>query len=169
MVPEQLDEHSGSGLTPPLRPTKLNARPPLFPRSSTLILSGSGIASLLPSTLVSQAEALLENHRLEDAADLADQSQRKLLASRGGMDEDLAEEVRYVYQRVGFRCLEETLFEDAGRHLLSGELDPRLLVRFFPDLSGNLLKATPVIDIFAGVAAHLPKEKSVEEIGKYLL
>lgn len=132
------------------------------------MLSSNSISALLPSTLISQAEALLESHRLEDAADLADQNQRKLLASRGGTDEDLSEEVRYVYQRIGFRCLEETLFEDAGRHLLAGELDPRILVRYFPDLRGDLLKATPVIDMFAGVAEHLPKEDSIEEIGKQL-
>lgn len=76
------------------------------------------------------------------------------------------EEVRYVYQRVGFQCLSDTLFEDAGKHLFAGELDPRFLVRYFPDLYGNLFKPNDTLPLFAGVAEQLPPESSIEDIGE---
>ncbi|KAL5523259.1 hypothetical protein ACEPAF_1526 [Sanghuangporus sanghuang] len=144
-------------------PSKSPARPPLFPRCNALVLSDNSIQALLPSTLISQAESLLESHRIDDAADLADQNQRKLLGTGPG-DEDLTEEIRYVYQRVGFQCLSETLFEDAGRHLLAGETDPRLLVRYFPDLRGNVLRTASPVDVYTGIAEHLPQESSIDEI-----
>lgn len=52
-----------------------------FPRSTILVISNNSIHSLIPSTLISQAESLLESHRLQDVLDLADQHQRQLLGS----------------------------------------------------------------------------------------
>ncbi|EJC97726.1 uncharacterized protein FOMMEDRAFT_162532 [Fomitiporia mediterranea MF3/22] len=146
-----------------LPPSKSSSRPPLFPRSNVLVLSENSIQALLPSTLISQAEALLESHRIDDVVDLADQSQRKMLGSNTS-DDELADELRYVYQRIGFLCLSETLFEDAGRHLLAGETDPRLLVRYFPDLRGNVLNTALDVDVYAGIAEHLPRAASIDEI-----
>lgn len=79
-----------------------------------------------------------------------------------------AEELRYVYQRIGFQCFTETLFEDAGKHLFNGELDPRLLVSYYPELRGSLFTADDVMDVFAGVAEHMPQEHSVDDISESL-
>ena len=79
-----------------------------------------------------------------------------------------AEELRYVYQRIGFQCFTETLFEDAGKHLFNGELDPRLLVSYYPGLRGSLFTADDVMDVFAGVAEHMPQENSVDDISESL-
>lgn len=54
---------------------------PTFPRSSVLVIGHDSIQSLVPSTLVSQLESLLEGHRLEDAFNLADQRRKKLQES----------------------------------------------------------------------------------------
>lgn len=51
---------------------------PTFPRSSVLVLGPNSIQSLVPSTLISQLDSLLESHRLEDAFNLADQRRKKL-------------------------------------------------------------------------------------------
>ncbi|KAF8958169.1 hypothetical protein BDZ97DRAFT_1842909 [Flammula alnicola] len=136
---------------------------PIFPRSSVLVLGPNSIQSLVPSTLISQAESLLESHRLEDAYNLADQRRKKLEESIN-IDEDEAEELRYVYQRIGFQCFTETLFEDAGKHLFNGELDPRLLISYYPSLRGSLFSADDAIDVFAGVTEHMPMEGSVDDI-----
>lgn len=48
-----------------------------FPKSGILLL-GNSVQSLVPSTLISQAESLLDSHRIEEAVDLADQQRRKL-------------------------------------------------------------------------------------------
>lgn len=71
-----------------------------------------------------------------------------------------------MYQRIGFQCFTETLFEDAGKHLFNGELDPRLLVSYFPELRGGLFTADDVMDVFAGVAEHMPQENSVDDISE---
>ncbi|PPQ74920.1 hypothetical protein CVT26_011356 [Gymnopilus dilepis] len=138
-------------------------RPPVFPRSSILVLGSNSIQSLVPSTIISQLESLLESHRLEDAYNLADQRRKKLEESLE-VDEDEAEELRYVYQRIGFECFAETLFEDAGKHLFNGEVDPRLLISYYPDLRGSLFTEEETMDVFSGVAEHMPMEASVDDI-----
>jgi hypothetical protein len=64
-----------------------------FPRSHLLILGPNSIKSLLPVTPISQAEALLENHRIEDVIQLADE-QRKKVQSRLVVDPN---EVRFYF------------------------------------------------------------------------
>lgn len=51
-----------------------------FPRSGVLILAPNAVQSLLPSTLISQAESLLDGHRIQDAMALADQQRKKIEA-----------------------------------------------------------------------------------------
>ncbi|KAF7363500.1 hypothetical protein MSAN_01006200 [Mycena sanguinolenta] len=133
-----------------------------FPKSGILLL-GDSVQSLVPSTLISQAESLLASHRIEEAVDLADQQRRKL---QGNVivDEDEAEELRYVYQRIGFQCFTETLFEDAGKNLFNGDLDPTVLVSYYPDLRGSLFNAADTMDVYAGVAECMPREASVDDI-----
>ncbi|KAJ7063354.1 hypothetical protein C8F01DRAFT_984930 [Mycena amicta] len=133
-----------------------------FPKSGTLLL-GSSVESLVPSTLISQAESLLESHRIEDAVDLADQ-QRKKLQTNATIYEDETDELHYVYQRIGFQCFTETLFEDAGKNLFNGALDPRILVSYFPELRGSLFTAEDQLDVYAGVAERMPTEASVDAI-----
>ncbi|KAJ7109430.1 hypothetical protein C8R44DRAFT_802494 [Mycena epipterygia] len=133
-----------------------------FPKSGILLL-GNSVQSLVPSTLISQAESLLDSHRIEEAVDLADQ-QRKKLQGNVTVDEDEADELRYVYQRIGFQCFTETLFEDAGKNLFNGDLEPRVLVSYYPELRGSLFDATDTMDVYAGVAERMPSEASVDEI-----
>ncbi len=75
-----------------------------------------------------------------------------------------AEELAYIYQRVGFRCLLETRFEDAGFCLFQGELDPRILISYFPDLRGTLLDVHPTLDVFTGVAESMPPYDSIDDL-----
>src|SRR6266404_6514957 len=49
-----------------------------FPRSHVLILGPNSVQSLLPVTPISQAEALLDDHRIEDVIQLADQQRKKV-------------------------------------------------------------------------------------------
>lgn len=59
-----------------------------FPRSGVLVLGPNSIQSLVPSTLISQVESLLDSHRIQDAVDLADQQRRRLHAGAISIDED---------------------------------------------------------------------------------
>ncbi|GBE88874.1 predicted protein [Sparassis crispa] len=134
-----------------------------FLRGSVLVLGSDSVQSLLPSTLVSQVDALLESHRIEDAVNLAEQ-QRTRFQSMSMVDGREADELRYAYQRIGFQCLTETLFDDAGKHLFAGDLDPRLLISFYPELRGSLFGVNDSIDVFAGVSEHMPMEGSMDDI-----
>lgn len=60
-----------------------------FPRSGILVLGSNSVQSLLPSTLISQIESLLENHKLEDAYNLVDQRRKKLEESIHIDEEDV--------------------------------------------------------------------------------
>ncbi|KZT24873.1 hypothetical protein NEOLEDRAFT_1134568 [Neolentinus lepideus HHB14362 ss-1] len=134
-----------------------------FPRSGILVLGPNTVQSLVPATLISQVESLLETHRIAEAVDLAEQ-QRKKLQSKLSADDDEVEELHYVFQLLGLRCFSETMFEDAGKYLLNGELDPRILVSYFPEYRGAMFAPDDAIDMFAGVAEHLPEEDSVADI-----
>ena len=54
------------------------AQPSTFPRSHVLILGPNSVQSLLPVTSISQAEALLDDHRIEEVIQLADQQRKKV-------------------------------------------------------------------------------------------
>ncbi|KAG5651342.1 hypothetical protein H0H81_009030 [Sphagnurus paluster] len=134
-----------------------------FPRSSVLVLGANSVQSLVPSTLISQVESLLDSHRIEDALDLAVR-QRKKLQANISIDEDEADELRYVYQRIGFQCFAETRFVEAMNCFFDGEVDPRLVISYYPELRGSMFTSDDSMDVFAGVAERMPLEASVEDI-----
>lgn len=72
-----------------------------------------------------------------------------------------------MYQRLGFQCFTETLFEDAGKHFFEGDLDPSLLISYYPELRGSLFNANDSINVFSGVLEHIPRESSVDDISRY--
>ncbi|EIN08171.1 hypothetical protein PUNSTDRAFT_69089 [Punctularia strigosozonata HHB-11173 SS5] len=132
-------------------------------RSGVLVIGANSIQSLLPASLISQVEALLQSHRVQEAAELADQQRRKL-ETKLAVAEDELEELNYVYQRIGFQCFSETLFEDAGLHFSMGNMDPRILISYFPELRGGLFKAGDEVPMFSGVAEHIPLDASVDDL-----
>jgi hypothetical protein len=58
----------------------------------------------------------------------------------------------------------ETRFEDAGFCHFQGELDPHILISYFPDLRGALLDADPTLDVFSGIAECMPSYDSIDDI-----
>ncbi|KAG6861142.1 hypothetical protein C0995_003410 [Termitomyces sp. Mi166 len=132
-----------------------------FPRSSVFVLGSSSVQSLVPSTIISQVEALLESHRIEEATNLAESQRKKL---QGSISIDEADELRYVYQRIGFQCFTETRFGEAVNCFFNGDLDPRLVISYYPNLRGSMFTSDDSLDVFAGVAERMPTEGSVEDI-----
>ena len=159
------------------------AQYPNYPRANVLVCGSNAIQALLPSTLISQADALLLAHRLEDVSDLAEQRRKKLQSMLNAEPHEVCvylslirpahkppsqlDELRYVNQRLGFQCFTETRFEDAGNRLFEGELDPRVLVSYYPELRGKLFSEDDAVDVMAGVAEHMPQEDSVDDISEF--
>jgi hypothetical protein len=61
------------------------------------------------------------------------------------------------------------MFEDAGKNLFLGQLDPRVLIGFFPELRGSLFGPDDEADVFAGASVYMPPESSVDDISEYCL
>ena len=81
-----------------------------------------------------------------------------------------SEEIAYIYQRLGYKYLSETSFEDAGINLFRGNVDPRSLIRLFPGLRGTLLSSTSVsLPIFYGVESQMRSLDSVDTISELLV
>lgn len=63
------------------------ARNTTFPKSRVLVLAVNAVQSLLPTTLIAQAESLLESHKVDELVQVADE-QRKKLQAKLTVDED---------------------------------------------------------------------------------
>ncbi|EJU00542.1 hypothetical protein DACRYDRAFT_80745 [Dacryopinax primogenitus] len=62
--------------------------------------------------------------------------------------------------------MEEAKFEKAGEELYRGRLDPRLLIRLWPDLRGGLINEEETIEVFSGIETPLAKLVNVEQIAR---
>ncbi|CAE6479542.1 unnamed protein product [Rhizoctonia solani] len=125
---------SGSGLTPPSTPCppSKDHKPTSYARSRILLTSNNAIQSLVPTTLLSQAESLLGAGRENDVIRLLDTVRKKT----GDEDQDV--QLRYIYTQLGYAKLRETHFEEAGNYFFRAETDARALIRLFPDLCEGL-------------------------------
>jgi hypothetical protein len=59
---------------------------PAFPHSNVLLISADAVHSLLPPTLISQLEALLELNKVDKAAVLAEQHRKRLNRDPNAID-----------------------------------------------------------------------------------
>lgn len=130
-----------------------------FARSSILVYGQDTIHSLVQSTVISQVEILLENNKIEDAVDLANN-----FASGQALDSDEAETLEYIHQIIAFALFSQTRFVDAAPHFLAGALDPRILISYFPELSRPLFTDGEEADMYDGVAKRMPIEANVDDL-----
>lgn len=74
-----------------------------FPKSNVLVLGSNSVHCLLPSTLITRADALLDRHRLDDAVELADQQLRKL-QGRVSVDNEEVRASNSLHDSVSHVC-----------------------------------------------------------------
>lgn len=142
------EEPAGSGLTPPPTPTpsasngsvrqrnhprnRSNSRGQsvqpssssrALPSAHILLATSQAVHALLPSTLISQVEGLLNQGKVNDAAALLSKSYAK-----NAKNEALTSDFRYLNQRIGICYLHQTAFEAAGNAFFRGDMDPRWLI-----------------------------------------
>ncbi|CUA73702.1 O-methylsterigmatocystin oxidoreductase [Rhizoctonia solani] len=153
---------SGSGLTPPSTPSppSKDHKPTSYARSRILLTSNNATQSLVPTTLLSQAESLLGAGRENDVIRLLDTVRKKT----GDEDQDV--QLRYIYTQLGYAKLRETHFEEAGNYFFRAETDARALIRLFPDLCEGLpeyVDPEETMPVFKGLEETVRAAKSVEE------
>ncbi|KAG9103951.1 hypothetical protein FRC06_006736 [Ceratobasidium sp. 370] len=157
-----LDVESGSGLTPPPTPTPAKDKTPTtYARARTLLVANNAIQSLVPATLLSQAESLLGASRTKDVLRLLEGVRKK------GGDEDQDMQVRYIYTKIAYAQLGQTEFEEAGNNFFRAETDARALIRLFPDLCGSLpeySRQDETMPVFRGLESVVRSVGSIEEI-----
>ncbi|KAF9519333.1 hypothetical protein BS47DRAFT_1288489 [Hydnum rufescens UP504] len=171
---ESIDENA-----PPSTPTKRTHKhlesdysikdnsPISFLETKILVAGTEGLQALVPSTLLSRAETLLQESRIDEVEKLA--SSQPHAAVDGAIDfltsPQKAVELDYIYLRLALKCLSETLFDTAGEHFFKSHADPRLLIRLFPDLRGSLiLPPNDVVEVFATVESQLSSTDTIDEI-----
>ncbi len=71
-----------------------------------------------------------------------------------------------IHQRIAFQLLFATRFDDAGKHFLLGDADPRLLIRLFPDLRGSMINPGEQIAVYAGISESVEAFDNLDAIGK---
>lgn len=76
-------------------------------------------------------------------------------------------ELYFIYQKAGLLLLKETLFDDAFSLLSKGDLDPRVVIQLFADLSQpKWLQKQPRILLFEGVRSIYESIGHIENLGK---
>ncbi|BGP09381.1 hypothetical protein JCM10049v2_005249 [Rhodotorula toruloides] len=149
--------HSGiSGVT-----ANSEDRPGKRTLTRVLVVGRNGLYSLSPLTLVVQADALIDKGRDTDALALADNFAK---SASGGTAEN--PELAYVYMRLAFLKLEQTLFQEAFDLFARAGSDPRMVVRMFPDLRRPLMAPGDEVTVCKGV---LDEVRSARTIDEYIL
>ncbi|KAH7886861.1 hypothetical protein F5I97DRAFT_1806891 [Phlebopus sp. FC_14] len=136
-------------------------RHPPYPRSSVLVFGPTFVQALLPSALIAQVECLLENGKPLEAAALLDRTEVEI--STGGTDETEAETFQYLHQCIAFTFFRQTRFKEATQYFVKGKVDPRVLIFYFDELRSALFDVSSV-EVWAGVAQHMPHERNIDDI-----
>ena len=74
-----------------------------------------------------------------------------------------------MYARLALKCIFETLFDDAADHFLKSTLDPRILIRLFPEIRGSMIAPTDTVLVFKGVAEQLYLFQSIDDISEHCI
>lgn len=78
-------------------------------------------------------------------------------------------ELDYLYQKLGLLYLNETFFDDAFQLLHRGKIDPRVVIRLFPDIARQAPDKNDEDEIilFDGVWNVVNNLGSIDNIGKF--
>lgn len=74
--------------------------------------------------------------------------------------------MRFLHQYLACHLMVETVFERAGEYFLRGKIDPRLLVRLFPEYRGKIIGTAEEVEVFDGLKPLLEGMSTVEDISK---
>ncbi|KAI9264960.1 hypothetical protein BDA99DRAFT_437285 [Phascolomyces articulosus] len=130
-----------------------------------LVYGRDSVMAQIVTPLVVQVDALLDTKNFEEALDMADQARNTLSTDNHTHVERMQSELDYIYQKAGLLYLQETLFEDAFALLSKGNLDPRVLIYLFGDLSqSSWVEEVPNVLLFDGIRSLLETVGKIEDV-----
>ncbi|KAJ8655866.1 hypothetical protein O0I10_008530 [Lichtheimia ornata] len=130
-----------------------------------LIHGRDSVAAQIVTPLVVQVDNLLDDRRLEEALDMADQARNTMSTENNVYVERMQSELDYIYQKAGLLLLQETVFEDAFTLLSKGNIDPRMVIHLFSDLAASSrVNESPYVLLFDGVYGLLERTGRIEDM-----
>ncbi|KAI9491305.1 hypothetical protein BDB00DRAFT_767359 [Zychaea mexicana] len=130
-----------------------------------LVYGRDSVKAQIVTPLVVQVDALLDTKNFEEALDMADQARNTLSTENNTHVERMQSELDFIYQKAGLLLLQETLFEDAFALLSKGNLDPRVVIYLFGDLSqSSWISETPNVSLFDGIRSLLESIGNIEGV-----
>lgn len=128
--------------------------------SKTLVIGTEGLQACVAPPFIAHVEELLETNQITEVAKLAEPFPPGPLDMR---DERVIDRF-YIFARLALKCIQETMFDDAAEYFFHSRLDPRILIRLFPDLRGELIRPGEAVNVFKGIEEQLRHSESIDDI-----
>jgi len=178
---------SGSGLTPPSSPTPFQRQPIAPTRTSSLLkatappsrtglfslavsetflVGPNGIQSVAPTSIISRVDYCCAIGSIDEAMRLVDEERRK--GRRGEFETDKTTHqgtMRFLHLLVASYLMSMGMFAKAGDYFAKGKVDPRIIVRSFPDLRGKLIGSAEEVEVYHGLKEVLSSMPDIDDIG----
>ena len=74
--------------------------------------------------------------------------------------------MRFLHLLVASHLMSRGSFTKAGDYFAKGKIDPRILVRSFPDLRGKLIGSAEEVEVYQGLKDVLSNMATIEDIGQ---
>lgn len=116
-----------------------------------------GVGALITQSPFVLIDMVLNDGDVQRALDEAEILARD---TRPDHAERLFNELAYIYQKAGLIYFKKMLFDDAIKSFKKGDIDPRILISFFPEFAVH----TDQVIVYSGLRQTLKSCKTVDEI-----
>lgn len=164
---------SPSASSPPAPPEKDRAESEIDPpptmqnisltESRSLVVGTEGLQACVSPPFLAHVERLLDTNQIAEVSKLAEPFPPGPLDMR---DERVIDRF-YIFARLALKCIQETMFDDAAEYFFHSRLDPRILIRLFPDLRGGLIRPGETVNVFKGIEEQLRHAETIEDISMF--
>ncbi|KAH8919023.1 hypothetical protein BT69DRAFT_1285168, partial [Atractiella rhizophila] len=124
--------------------------------AKTFVIGKDTVWAVWRMGLVGRVEEMMGTGKMDEAVEL--------LEREGDDSPEEATEKSFLYQRALWFYLLQTEFVKASKLLMKSKVDPRLIIRLFPDMVGGLLQNGEETDVYAGIVPVIAETGSIEDI-----
>lgn len=122
-----------------------------------LIHEESAVKAVVANSTFVNIDQALDREELQNALAITEILSRE---SQFASAERLYHEMSYIHQKAAIMNFERMLFDDAADNFNKSNIDPRILISFFPEFDSHAEDA----NVYAGIADMLVQRKTVDEI-----